>query len=44
VGGEGGEARGYGPDVEVMNLDYAPGGHHLTAHLGGIQAVGGCLQ
>src|SRR5215210_3080373 len=41
VGGEGWKARGYGPDVEVVNLDYAIGRGHFLAHFGGVQ-VGGC--
>src|SRR5919112_1211088 len=31
VGGEGGKARGYGPDVEVVDLDDAFGRGHLLA-------------
>ena len=34
VGGEGGEARRYGPDVEVVDLDDALGRGHLPAHFG----------
>ena len=44
VGGEGGEARGNGPDVEVVDLDYAFGRGHLPTHSGGVQFVGGCFQ
>src|SRR5215207_1811986 len=44
VGGEGGEARGYGPDVQVVNLEDAFGRGHLPAHFGGVQVVGGCFQ
>ena len=41
VGGECGEAGGYGPDVEVVDLDYALGRCHLLAHFRCVQ-IGGC--
>src|SRR5215203_4850229 len=40
VGGEGREACGDGPDVEVVDLDYAIGGCHLLANFPGVQAAG----
>src|SRR5215204_5301644 len=39
VGGEGREARGDGPDVEVVDLDYAFGGCYLLADFPGVQAA-----
>jgi hypothetical protein len=36
VGGEGREARGDGPDVEVVDLDYAFGGCHPPADFPGV--------
>src|SRR5918995_1602597 len=44
VGGEGGESRGYGPDVEVVDLGYALGRGHLPAYFGGVEVGGGCFQ
>src|SRR5215210_2042572 len=44
VGRKGGEARGNGPDVEVVDLGYAFGRGHLTAHFGGVEVGGGCFQ
>src|SRR5215212_4678612 len=40
VGGEGRKARGDGPDVEVVDLDYALGRRHLSADLAGVEAAG----
>src|SRR5215204_4793573 len=39
VGGEGREARGDGPDVEVVDLDYAFSGRHPPADLLSVQAA-----
>jgi hypothetical protein len=40
VSGEGREARGDGPDVEVMDLDYTLGCCHSPADFPGVQAAG----
>ena len=40
VGGEGREARGDGPDVEVVDLDNAFGGCHSPADFLSVQAAG----
>src|SRR5215211_1305180 len=40
VGGEGGEAGGDSPDVEVVDLDHAFGGCHPPADFFGVQAAG----
>ena len=40
MGGEGREARGDGPDVEVVDFDNAIGGCHLLAYFPGVQAAG----
>src|SRR5215210_4493828 len=44
MGGEGWKARGYDPDVEVVDLDYAIGRGHFLAHFGGVQVRGCCLE
>src|SRR5215207_448452 len=41
MSGEGWKAGGDGPDVEVVDLDYAIGRGHFPANFGGVQ-VGGC--
>src|SRR5215212_11887285 len=40
VGGEGRKTRGDGPDVEVVDLDYALGRRHPSADFPGVQSAG----
>src|SRR5215212_1626292 len=40
VGGEGRKTRGDGPDMEVVDLDYAIGRRHLAADFLGVQSTG----
>src|SRR5829696_6964936 len=40
VGGEGRKTRGDGPDVKVVDLDYALGRRHLSADFPGVQPAG----
>src|SRR5215210_4715722 len=44
VGGEGRKSRGDGPDVEVVDLDYALSRRHLSADFPGVQAAGRRLE
>src|SRR5215211_6980324 len=44
VGGEGRKTRGDGPDVKVVDLDYAFGCRHLSADFPGVQSAGGRFE